>query len=230
VAAVEGDYARYEFHLVVQRLQTYCSEDLGGFYLDVLKDRLYTTGAGSTARRSAQNALHHITHGLLRLMAPILSFTAEEAWRVIAGKQDDSVFFHTWHEFPQVPDGAALLARWREIRTVRSEVQKELETLRAAGKIGSSLAANVEIKAAGSRFEAFGGLGDETRFVTITSKASVTRAVDGAEAIVATASSDHKCERCWHYRADVGADPAHPTICARCVSNLYGAGETRCYA
>jgi len=226
-----GHYARYEFHHIVQKLQTFCSEDLGAFYLDVLKDRLYTTGKDSPPRRSAQNALHHITNSLLRLMAPILSFTAEEAWQVLTGPggkgADDSVFFHTWHAFPKVPDAAALLERWREIRAARAEVQRELEKLREAGKIGASLAAHVEIGAGGARHDALAALGDELRFVMITSQAAVR---NGADAIVATPSPHHKCERCWHYRADVGADPAQPTICGRCVSNLHGAGETRRFA
>ncbi len=226
-AELAGHYARYEFHQVVQKLQTFCSEDLGAFYLDVIKDRLYTTRKDSAARRSAQNALHHLTHSLLRLMAPILSFTAEEAWQVLTGKGDESVFFHTWHAFPEVPDGAALLERWRTIRAVRSEVQKELERLRAAGKIGASLAAHVEIGASGARHDALAALGDELRFVMITSQAALR---NGADAIAATPSPHPKCERCWHYRADVGADPAHPTICGRCVSNLHGAGETRRFA
>jgi isoleucyl-tRNA synthetase len=222
-----GHYERYEFHYVVQKLQTFCSEDLGAFYLDVLKDRLYTTRKDSAARRSAQNALHHITHSLLRLMAPILSFTAEEAWQVVTGKADESIFFHTWHAFPEVADAPALLARWAEIRAARSEVQKELETLRAAGKIGASLAAHVEIGASGARHDALAALGDELRFVMITSQATLR---NGADAIVATPSPHAKCDRCWHYRADVGADAAHPSLCGRCVSNLTGAGETRRFA
>jgi isoleucyl-tRNA synthetase len=220
-------YARYEFHHVVQKLQTFCSEDLGAFYLDVLKDRLYTTRKDSAARRSAQNALHHVTHGLLRLMAPILSFTAEEAWQVLTGTADDSVFFHAWHAFPPVADAPALVERWREIRAARSEVQRELERLREAGKIGASLAAHVEVGASGARHAALAAAGDELRFVMITSQAAVK---SGDDAIVATPSPHQKCERCWHYRADVGADSAHPTICGRCVSNLSGAGETRRFA
>jgi isoleucyl-tRNA synthetase len=226
-AELEGHYERYEFHHVVQKLQTFCSEDLGAFYLDVLKDRLYTTRKDSAARRSAQNALHHITHSLLRLMAPILSFTAEEAWQVVTGKADESIFFHTWHAFPAVADAPALLDRWREIRAARAEVQKELERLREAGKIGASLAAHVEIGASGARHDALAALGDELRFVMITSQATLR---NGADAIVATPSPHAKCDRCWHYRADVGADAAHPSLCGRCVSNLTGAGETRRFA
>jgi isoleucyl-tRNA synthetase len=224
-------YARYEFHLVTQKLQTFCSEDLSAFYLDVLKDRLYTARADSPARRSAQSALHHITSSLLRLMAPILSFTAEEAWQVFAGKRDDSVFFHTWHELPPIADGPELLQRWAEIRAVRSEVQKELENLRVAGKIGSSLAAHVEIRAPNGTFATLAHLEDDLRFVMLTSQAVVARVGSSAEqGIVATPSPHAKCERCWHYRADVGADPARPDLCARCVSNLYGSGETRRFA
>jgi isoleucyl-tRNA synthetase len=224
-------YARYEFHLVVQKLQTFCSEDLSAFYLDVLKDRLYTSRADSPARRSAQTALRHITTSLLRLMAPILSFTAEEAWQVLAGRKDDSVFFHTWHEFPQVPDAEGLLARWEELRAVKADVQKELENLRVAGKIGSSLAAHVEIHAADGRYHALARLGDDLRFVMLTSHAAVTKAPPGdGQGIVATPSPHPKCERCWHYRADVGASPAHPEICGRCVANLYGSGEARRFA
>jgi isoleucyl-tRNA synthetase len=164
-------------------------------------------------------------------MAPVLSFTAEEAWQVLTGKADDSVFFHTWHAFPAVPDAAALLARWRELRAVKAEVQKELENVRVAGKIGSSLAAEVEIRAAGARYDELVRLGEDLRFVMLTSHAAVARAGSEAEqGVVATPSRHAKCERCWHYRADVGADPAHPDLCGRCVTNLHGAGETRRFA
>ncbi|MFO7188333.1 MAG: isoleucine--tRNA ligase [Pseudomonadota bacterium] len=224
-------YERYEFHHIVQKLQTYCSEELGAFYLDVLKDRLYTTGKDSRPRRSAQNALHHLTHALLRWMAPILSFTAEEAWKVFTGKQDDSVFFHTWHELPRPADEEALLARWALVREVRAEVQKQLEVLRSEGKIGSSLQAYIEIHAAGARYDALAALEDDLRFVMITSGAKVVRAEnEAAQKIVAMPAEYAKCERCWHHRADVDADPAHPGICGRCVSNLQGPGEPRSHA
>jgi len=224
-------YARYEFHLVAQKLQTFSSEDLGAFYLDILKDRLYTAQAGSKARRSAQSALWHVTHGLLRLMAPILSFTAEEAWAVFTGRADDSLFMHVWHRFPEVPGAPELIARWTLLRELRGEVTKALEQLRAAGRIGSSLQAHVEVRAAGERYAAAAHVGDDLRFVLITSQAAAVRASDAAdERIVATPSPHAKCERCWHYRADVGADPAHPALCGRCVANLFGAGEPRRHA
>jgi isoleucyl-tRNA synthetase len=234
-AELVGHYDRYEFHLVTQKLQAFCSEDLGAFYLDVLKDRLYTCRADSAPRRSAQSALWHVTTSLLRLMAPILSFTAEEAWSVFAGREgknaDDSVFFHTWHAFPPVPDAEALLARWSAVRAAKADVQKELEALRVAGKIGSSLAAEVEVRAAGARYAALTALGEDLRFALLTSRAAVTQvASDADQAAIAVPSAHAKCERCWHYRADVGSHAAHPTVCGRCASNLEGAGETRRFA
>jgi isoleucyl-tRNA synthetase len=232
-----GCYGRYEFHLIVQSLQTFCSEDLGGFYLDIIKDRLYTTPANSRARRSAQNALYHITQSLVRLMAPILSFTAEEAWEVLSGDAT-SVFEKTWHQHPLPSDAAQLRGRWKKLRELRSDVLKQLEALRAAGKVGSSLQGEVELYANGENSEFLKSFADDLRFVFITSQATVK---DGAPAgavgtvlpdvsINVYPSSHPKCERCWHYRADVGADTAHPQLCGRCVANLFGAGEPRRYA
>ena len=231
VEACRGDYDRYEFHLVAQRLQMYCSEDLGGFYLDVLKDRLYTTARSGHARRSAQTALQGIRDALLGLMAPILSFTAEEAWRIVH-PDDPTIFVHTWGDaLPSVPDGAALMKKWPRILAVRAAVQKELEALRQDGRIGSSLQAEVTIAAPGEDYDALASLGDDLRFVMITSAARLERAADGeALAIAVNPSGGEKCERCWHWRSDVGADPAHPLLCSRCVANLYRSGEPRAFA
>jgi len=232
-ADIVADYERFEFHLVTQKLQTFCSEDLGGFYLDILKDRLYTAGATSSARRSAQNALFHITHSLVRLMAPILSFTAEEVWTVLSGNGEDSVFLHTLYTLPAVANSDTLLTRWNRLRSYRATVLKQLEELRVAGKIGSSLAAEVELQASGETHEYLRAFGDDLRFVFITSQASVAnnnQVLENEIAVAVTPSSQQKCERCWHYRADVGSDSAHPSICGRCVSNLYGQGEPRSYA
>jgi isoleucyl-tRNA synthetase len=223
---VMRDYDNYEFHLVMQKLQAFCSEDLGGFYLDILKDRLYTAGKDSKSRRSAQNALHHITHSLLRLMAPVLSFTADEAWTIITRDAGDSVLLRTWYAFPDL--GVDLLVRWEKIRAIRADVQKELEAVRVAGRIGSSLQAEVEIHGDGQGYEVLSSLGDDLRFVLITSQAKVIRSAEAR--IVVNASPHRKCERCWHYRADVGHDAAHPDICSRCTSNLFGAGEPRVHA
>jgi isoleucyl-tRNA synthetase len=229
-AGILADYERYEFHPAVARLQTFCSEDLGAFYLDILKDRLYTTRADSRPRRAAQNALYHIAQGLLRVMAPVLSFTAEEAWRVL-NPADESVFVHTWYSFPAIPEAAGLLPRWARIRAFRSDVQKLLEARRAAGEIGSSLQAEVEVAAAGQNLELLQSLGDDLRFVLITSQATVAPVAAGAgESIRVRPSAHPKCERCWHYRADVGSDRSHPTLCGRCLANLFGSGEPRAHA
>ncbi len=229
-AGIVADYERYEFHPAVARLQTFCSEDLGAFYLDILKDRLYTTRADSRPRRSAQNALYHVTQGLLRLMAPILSFTAEEAWRILC-PADETIFVHTWYPFPRAPDAEALLSKWGRIRAFRAEVQKLLEALREAGRIGSSLQAEVDVSVNGEEADLLRSLDDDLRFVLITSRATVKPAASaGEERIVASPSAHPKCERCWHYRADVGVDAKHPTLCGRCVSNLFGPGEPREHA
>ncbi len=227
-----ADYARYQFHLVAQRLQTFCSEDLGAFYLDILKDRLYTAAPGSHARRSAQTALWHVTSSLVRLMAPILSFTAEELWAVFnrgaAGQGEDSVFFQTFHALPAVEGAAQLLQRWEKMRAIRAAVRRLLEELRAAGKIGSSLAAEVDFQANAQNAAFLASFGEDLRFVLLTSAARVHAAAE--EGIVVTPSAHVKCERCWHLRADVGAVPEHPTICGRCAGNLSGAHETRVHA
>ena len=222
---VATDYARYQFHLVAQRLQAFCSEDLGSFFVDVLKDRLYTCPAGSRARRSAQTALWHITHSLVRLMAPILSFTAEELWQSFTGKADDSVFFHTWHELPRQADAAGLLAKWRRLRELRNPVRKEIEALRGGAAVGSSLQAEVDFYAGGEDYELLASLGEDLKFVMLTSAARVHRA-DGALRVEVAASPHPKCERCWHYRADVDGEG----LCGRCRSNLEGPGEARAHA
>jgi isoleucyl-tRNA synthetase len=228
VQAVVGDYDRYEFHYVVQRLTTYASEELGGFYLDVLKDRLYTTPRDSRARRSAQTALAIIRDAFLKLMAPILSFTAEEAWTILA-PADKTIFQHAWPDMvPAVPDAEALLVKWDRILAVRAVVLKELEALRMQGRIGSSLQADVTVSAPPDDYAALASLGDDLRFVFIT---SVARVEPGDELSVAVnPSAGEKCERCWHWRSDVGADRAHPALCGRCMANLHGAGEPRRFA
>lgn len=226
---ITAAYAAYDFHAVTQKLQGFCSEDLGGFYLDILKDRLYTAGKDSVARRSAQNALYHITQCLVRLMAPILSFTAEEVYEVLTGKDDASVFIGEWYVLPK-DEVTNLLAKWTLIRGVRSWVAKELEAIRAAGSIGSSLQAEVDVRVSGETYDALASLGDELRLVLIVSSASLNKSESGLEGVSTQASSHQKCERCWHYRSDVGSDVQHSTICGRCVSNLFGDGEARRYA
>ena len=187
--------------------------------------------ADSAARRSAQNALYHIAQTVTRLLAPVLSFTAEEVWATLNGNADDSVFLHTWYQQALPRDAAALRARWSGIREVRAMTQKELEALRVAGGIGSSLQAEVVLHACGAKYSALASLQDDLRFVLITSQAKVLEVADPAqEKITVTPSAAVKCERCWHYRSDVSADPAHPGLCGRCQANLYGTGEARSYA
>ena len=220
-AEVLAHYKVYEFHPVVAKLQLFCSEDLGGFYLDVLKDRLYTSAPKSLARRSAQTALHQITHAMLRWMAPFLSFTAEEAWKVFG--HSESIFLETYTDLPAGDD--ALLAKWARLREIRDVINKDIEAVRAEGKVGSSLQAEVRVSAQPEDLALLQSLGDDLKFVFITSAA---QAIAG-EALHSevTPSSHAKCERCWHYRADVGVNPEHPSLCGRCDSNLHGAGEAR---
>ncbi len=218
-------YERYEFHPVVAKLQNYCSEDLGAFYLDVLKDRLYTTAPKSLARRSAQTALWQITQAMLRWMAPFLSFTAEEAWPLL-NKDSASVFCARFWTFG-APD-EALIGKWNRILAVRAEVNKALEAVRGQGLIGASLQAELRLTAAGEDFAALQSLGEDLRFVLIVSQLSL---VEGAQlGIEVLASTAAKCERCWHYRTDVGCNPEHPGLCGRCDDNLHGAGEQRHHA
>jgi isoleucyl-tRNA synthetase len=223
-------YEVYEFHPVVSKLQIYCSEDLGGFYLDILKDRLYTTAPQSLARRSAQTALWKITHAMLRWMAPFLSFTAEEAWKFFG--TSETIFLETYTQFEVSEDDADLLDKWTRIRVARELVNKEIETLRAAGAVGSSLQAEVKLSVPlathADLWSALASLGDDLKFVFITSATEL----EAGETLSITASPSEgtKCARCWHYRDDVGSDEAHPEICGRCTSNLYGAGEDRKFA
>ncbi len=226
-----GDfYPRYAFHFAVKDIVAFCSEDLGAFYLDILKDRLYTTQADSHARRSAQTALYHITRSLVLLISPILCFTGEEAWDIIGGGEEDSVLFHTWHEFPSINEKSeeALLKKWQAVREVREAVTAAIEPLRADKSVGSSLQAEVAVTAPDTLAGYLKALGEELRFALLVSEVSVAK---GDElAVAAKVSGGEKCERCWHYTDDVGSVAAHPTLCARCAENVDGKGETRHYA
>ena len=227
-AQCEADYDRFEFHRVVQALQTFCSEDLGGFYLDVLKDRLYTMAAGSHARRSAQGALWHILQCLLKLMAPVLCFTAEEIWQLQTGDRTDSVMLHTWQPLPAPAAETELVDKWRRLRGYRGEVMRALEELRIAGRIGSSLQAEVRIHCDGEKYDTLAALGDDLRFVLICSQTTLVR--DSRDELSCAPLPHAKCERCWHVRADVGTHPDHPGLCGRCIENLFGGGEERAFA
>ena len=225
-AGVAEDYGAYQFHLVTQKLQGFCSEDLGGFYLDILKDRLYTCGRESRARRSAQTALWHIAQSLVKLMAPILSFTAEEAWQVLRNNKECSVFEELWHAIPPSGLDQSSLDDWANIRQVRELVTKKIEQKREKKELGSSLQAELAIQGHGAGFSSLKRLDGELKFAFLVSDARLEE-VEGAPLQVHVhASARPKCERCWHYRTDVNAEG----LCGRCESNLHGSGEPRRYA
>jgi isoleucyl-tRNA synthetase len=205
---------------------------LGSFYLDILKDRLYTTGAKSLARRSAQTALWQITQAMLRWMAPFLSFTAEEAWTVLGseGKTPlttrESIFMDSYVNLANAD--STLLTKWARIREIRDVVNKDIEVLRAEGKVGSSLQATIALTVTADDHALLSSLGADLKFVFITSELSLL--AGDALNITAAPSQAVKCERCWHYQDDVGSDTSHPTLCGRCVTNLCGPGESRVFA
>ncbi|MGM8063152.1 isoleucine--tRNA ligase [Vogesella indigofera] len=223
-------YPRYAFHHAVQEIVNYCSEDLGAFYLDILKDRLYTTQAGSHARRSAQTALYHITRSLLLLVSPILCFTADEAWEVLVGSDEESPLFHVWHEFPLTGEQqeADLVGKWQAIRAFRAQLNKDIEALRSAEQLGSALQAEVDVVADEVLFPLLTSLGDDLKFVLMVSRISVSEGT--ALSITVTPSAHAKCDRCWHYRSDVGSHAGHGHVCGRCVDNIDGKGEARVHA
>jgi isoleucyl-tRNA synthetase len=241
-AQVIKAYDAYEFHQIYQRVHNFCNVDMGSFYLDVIKDRQYTTQENSVARRSAQTAMYHIVNALVKWIAPILSFTAEEIWRHIPGdKAEQSVLLTSWSELPEVQDSDAMNdAFWSQVLEVRDAVSKQLEQLRIAGGVGSSLAAEVDLYCGTEIYHKLGLLEDELRFALITSYARIHRDTErsddsihytlsnGDEIWVTVApSAFSKCERCWHHREDVGSHAEHPTLCGRCVDNVDGDGEPR---
>ena len=230
---VQAHYQDYEVHPAVSSILSFCSEDLGGFYLDILKDRLYTSAPASADRRAAQNALFHITRNLLKWLAPFLSFTAEEAWQSLphdsAEKVKESIFMEEFAQFPEIIHSAELLSKWDRIREIRSEITKAIEIEREAGNVGSSLQAELTIRLPETDFALLNSLGNDLRFVTITSSARVEVSNSGLEILV-RASQYKKCGRCWHHTQDVGADSEHPELCSRCIGNLFGKGEHRSFA
>jgi isoleucyl-tRNA synthetase len=235
-------YESYQFHQIYQKLHNFCANDLGGFYLDVIKDRQYTTRADSVARRSAQTAMYHIGETLVRWIAPILSFTAEEIWENLPGERAESVFLVQWYEHLSTLAADESMGReyWQQLMAVRTAVNRQMETRRAAGELRGSLDAAVNLYAAPELLARLQALGDELRFVLITSAATLApleAAPEDAEStelsglrLQVTASAEEKCERCWHRRPDVGQSPEHTTLCGRCIDNVYGEGERRQFA
>lgn len=238
---IEEAYESYQFHQIYQRLHQFCVVDMGGFYLDIIKDRLYTLDPSSAPRLSAQTAMQHILESLVRSIAPILSFTAEEIWGHMAGDREESVLFATsYTKFADISNDQTADDKWNAIIAVRNEVSKQIEVLRTSGSIGSALDANIHLFADGDLHQLLAELGDELRFVLITSEATlsgldtapdsaVSSDIDGLK-IEVTAMSEEKCVRCWHRRADIGVIEEHPELCARCVSNVDGGGESRGFA
>ena len=232
-------FRNYEFHDIYQKIHNFCVVELGGFYLDIIKDRLYTTGTNSPPRRSAQTAVHHVAQAMVRWIAPILSFTAEEVWGFLPNVPNESVFLNTWHVFPAGAE-RELAIDWAALIGLKKDVARDLERLRAAGEIGAPLDAEVTVYAPQSQAARFKALGDELRFLLITSQARVVETDSPSASGVPTSEADvwievkpsghPKCVRCFHLRSDVGSDPRHPELCARCVVNVEGPGEERHFA
>ncbi|HYQ91546.1 MAG TPA: isoleucine--tRNA ligase [Candidatus Competibacteraceae bacterium] len=241
---IKTAYEEYLFHVIYQKVHNFCSVEMGSLYLDIIKDRQYTTRRDSIARRSAQSAMYHILAALVRWLAPVLSFTAEEIWRQMPGERSNSVFLTTWYEglFSVADSDPFNAAYWERLIGVREAVSKELEKLRVAGGIGSSLDAEVDLYCEGPLLTELRRLEDELRFFLITSYArvhplseqpdwAVTTEVAGWKLGIAVSPSGYaKCSRCWHHREDVGSDPDHPEICGRCIDNVAGEGEQRQFA
>lgn len=239
---LQSAYNDYRFHHVYQKVHNFCVQELGGFYLDIIKDRQYTTAADSLARRSCQTAMYHIIEALVRWIAPVLSFTADEIWQVLPGERNESVMLNTHYTGLATLDSDSRFDRafWEQLMQVKVAVNKELENLRANKVIGGNLQAEVTLYADDALASSLARLEDELRFVLITSAASIAPLASAPESAVVTdmpnlrlhivKSSHAKCARCWHHREDVGSNPAHPDICVRCVDNIEGQGEVRHYA
>ncbi len=239
---IQAAYDTYQLQSIYQKVLNFCSIDLGGFYLDIIKDRQYTAKDDCLARRSGQTAMYHVIEALVRWLAPITSYTADEIWQAIPGQRSESVFLETWYQGLSALEDNAEINResWDRIMAVRTAVSKELEQLRGKGDIGASLNAEVTLYGDDNYFSELGKLGDELRFVFITSHAEVVQLVHAPADAVATeldglklkvrVSEHQKCVRCWHQRPDVGHHAEHPELCGRCVENVAGEGESRRYA
>ncbi|WP_296274665.1 class I tRNA ligase family protein, partial [Psychrobacter sp. UBA6730] len=247
-AQIISAYDAMDFHQVTQHITAFCSQDLGSFYLDIIKDRQYTTQTDGQPRRSAQTAIYHIVQALIRWITPILSFTAQEAWEVLHGA-DNYVFTEEWYTFPEFELSAISNDDWQRIMLAKDMVNKHIETARGEKIINANLSADVNLYADGAMHESLAKLGEELRFVLITSSATLKPMSDAPADKTSTdeqtdASTDEsvdlvvnvsaaagtKCVRCWHIRDDIGTDSAHPELCARCVTNVSGDGEVRHYA
>jgi len=233
---VINEYDNYNFHFVMKSILNFCTNDLGGFYLDVIKDRQYTTQTDSLARRSAQSALFHISHAMVRWLSPILSFTSEEIWQFLPGASNESIFLQTWYEGLEGDFNSSVIETSRDINT---HLRKELEEMRRNKAIGSSLDAEVDIYCKDENYQNLLGLKDELRFVFITSEARVNelsskpsdaKEISSSIAIKVYKSQHQKCVRCWHHRPEIGHNKMHNDLCDRCIENVSGKGENRVFA
>ena len=239
---VKAAYETYQFQHIYQKVHHFCVIDLGGFYLDIIKDRQYTAKADGLARRSAQTAMYHVLEALTRWLAPIISYTAGEIWQYLPGERSDSVFLETWYQGLVKLDEKSTMTQefWQQVMLVRNAVSKELEKSRGKGEIGSSLNAELELYCNPEYLEILNQLACELHFIFITSNASVMAEQHSPEDAIQTelegiklkviVSEHHKCVRCWHQRYDVGEHAEHPELCGRCVENVAGNGEHRHYA
>jgi isoleucyl-tRNA synthetase len=234
---IEEAYRAYSFHSIYQSVHNFCIVDLGGYYIEIVRDRLYTTGRDSLTRRSAQTAMYHIAEAMVRWLAPVLSFTAEEIWPLLPGKRAESVFLATWYDVPETDAGGV---DWDALQRLRADVTHRLEKLREDGSIGAPLDAEVDVYCTTPDYATYSSLGEELRFFLLTSAARVHQVASppgdappaadtGTQGVyLKVAPSTHaKCLRCWHHRPDVGANAQHPELCGRCVTNVAGPGERR---
>jgi isoleucyl-tRNA synthetase len=241
-AEIKADYNSYQFQHIYQKVHHFCAMELGGFYLDIIKDRQYTAKADGLARRSGQTAIYHVIEALSRWLAPIISYTADEIWEHIPGKRSESIFLTTWYEglFPLDNESSLNTACWDNVIAVKATISKELEALRSEGNIGSSLNAEVELYCDPVIFSSLKEIEAELHFIFITSKAVIVPLENAADDAIETelaglklkavASSHEKCVRCWHHKEEVGHHDEHPELCGRCVDNIAGDGEVRFYA
>lgn len=238
---IQQAYDGYQFHQIFQQLQQFCGVEMSGFYLDIIKDRMYTMQRNSLGRRSAQTAMHHIIEALVRWLAPVLSFTAEEIWKHLPGTRESSVLLTTWYEkFPLQTISEERINYWRQIINIRNEINKELEKLRTAEHIGAALEAEVQLYCDQTNLSLLKRIEDELRFVFIASSVTLHPESDSDEQAVATTiaglkihvsqSTHHKCIRCWHHSAEVGSNDEHIELCNRCIQNITSTGESRHYA
>jgi isoleucyl-tRNA synthetase len=237
---IMADYENFQFHQIYQKLHNFCVRDMGGFYLDIIKDRIYTCAEDSLPRRSAQTALYHIAEAFVRWIAPMLSFTAHEIWGFMPGDRSSSVFVAHWYPLQRLGDNEVISkSDWAVILQAKEAINKVIEDQRNQGNVKGSLEADIKVFANAELMESLAKLGDELRFVTITSKATLSSLTDGADAeqssmeglkVSLQRSVANKCVRCWHFIDDVGSDEQHPEVCGRCITNISGAGEARYYA